>query len=115
MKHGLLSKAVSISAPLAFEEALTNLNVANHQRFLASDGIFKLPEAEAAKNAPSSEVFFDPGNYVYGLAMFHQMHCLVGLCLDGTHESRGVCLLTHMVGTGHREEVILPVSGRTIS
>ena len=49
----------------------------------ASNGHVKFDTEEARKNVPSVELYYDPGYYLYGLNMFHQLHCLVCtvLCL----------------------------------
>lgn len=46
-------------------------------RQLASNGHIRLDTEEARKNVPSVELYYEPGKYLYGLNMFHQIHCLV--------------------------------------
>ncbi|OIW25147.1 hypothetical protein CONLIGDRAFT_648198 [Coniochaeta ligniaria NRRL 30616] len=41
-----------------------------------SNGHIILPMEEARKNVPSAEMYYEPGYYIYGLSMFHQVHCL---------------------------------------
>lgn len=47
------------------------------RRVIASNGHIKFDTAEARKNVPSLELYYDGGHYIYGLNMFHQIHCLV--------------------------------------
>jgi hypothetical protein len=46
---------------------------------IASNGHVKFDTEEARKNVPSVEIYYEPGHYIYGLNMFHQMHCLVSI------------------------------------
>ncbi|KAH7633117.1 hypothetical protein B0T09DRAFT_86396 [Sordaria sp. MPI-SDFR-AT-0083] len=42
-----------------------------------SDGVLRLPLSISRKiGYPSSEIFYAPGSYIYGVSMFHQLHCL---------------------------------------
>lgn len=44
---------------------------------IASTGHIRLPLEEAKKNIPTIELFYEPGYYLYGVSVFHQIHCLV--------------------------------------
>lgn len=43
---------------------------------LASDGIVRLPKETADKLYKTSEIYYEPDYYIYGVSMFHQLHCL---------------------------------------
>jgi hypothetical protein len=44
--------------------------------FIASDGILHLPEDIANRLPRTSEIYYEPGQYIYGISVFHQLHCL---------------------------------------
>ena len=60
-----------------FPEWLRRLELQPSKGYIASQGHVRLPLDEAKKNVPSLELHFDLGNYLYGVSVFHQMHCLV--------------------------------------
>ncbi|PGG96500.1 hypothetical protein AJ79_09560 [Helicocarpus griseus UAMH5409] len=41
-----------------------------------TDGVVQLPKSIASKLDESIESFVEPGQYIYGVGMLHQMHCL---------------------------------------
>lgn len=74
---------------------------------IASAGHVRLPLDEAKRNVPTLELYYDPGYYLYGVSVFHQMHCLVSpdglLSIDGL-----VCLMFHpLSGIGCPSKVLL--------
>ncbi|PGH34644.1 hypothetical protein GX50_02534 [[Emmonsia] crescens] len=42
----------------------------------STDGVVQLPKSTANRLPRSIESFIEPGQYIYGVGMFHQLHCL---------------------------------------
>ncbi|PGH06414.1 hypothetical protein GX51_02426 [Blastomyces parvus] len=42
----------------------------------STDGVVQLPKSIASRLHRSIESFVEPGHYIYGVGMFHQLHCL---------------------------------------
>jgi hypothetical protein len=46
-------------------------------RYTAGDGIITMPKQYTKDLHPSLEDEENPNNLIYGVSMFHQLHCLV--------------------------------------
>ncbi|EGE82471.1 hypothetical protein RJZ56_005912 [Blastomyces dermatitidis] len=57
-------------------ETSDELEAAWNKTLGSTDGVVQLPKSIASRLDRSIESFVEPGQYIYGVGMFHQLHCL---------------------------------------